>query len=93
MAGETIPNLYLTVTGMTERRSKKAPRLNGSRHVLFVHVPSGKIARGGKMPSSSIFFVRFKMFASVYSNYTLGPPRGTKTVPKYLAIAPRPGIF
>ena len=93
MAGETIANLYLMVTGMTARRSKKAPRLNGSRHVLFVHVPSGKIARIGNMPSSSIFLVRFRMLESVSSNCVLEPPRGTNTEPMYLVTAPIPGIY
>ena len=87
-----MPNLYLRVTGMIERRSKKAPRRNLPKYLLLEQVPSGNISRGGNYPSDSINSVLFSKLDKVSCNCSLEPDRGTNTQPIPFAILPNSGV-
>ena len=91
-AGCTMPNLYLRVTGMRERRSKNAPRRNLPKYLLLEQVPSGNISRGGNYPSDSINSVLFSRFDRVSCNCSLEPDLGTKTQPIPVAMLPKSGV-
>ena len=87
-----MPNLYFKVTGMRVRRSKKAPRRNLPKYLLFEQVPSGNISSGGNYPSDSINSVLFSKLDRVSCNYSLEPDLGTYTQPMPVAILPKSGV-
>ena len=87
-----MPNLYFKVTGMRVRRSKKAPRRNLPKYLLFEQVPSGNISSGGNIPSDSINSVLFSKLDRVSCNYSFEPDLGTYTQPMPVAILPKSGV-
>ena len=91
--GAIIPYLYFIVIGVIAFKSSKAPLLKFMRHVPLVHVPSGKMQIGGKVPSYSIKVVLWFRISMTFCFSSGVPARGTNRHPIIDAILPSPGVF